>query len=739
MVRISLYMDTIYYVIYGLLLLLSVFGLVVGVSNDASNFLNSSLGCRAATRNVVVAIAALGVVLGASFSGGMMEVARSKFFNPEMFCFHDVMLLFLAVMVANVILLDIFNTLGLPTSTTVSLVFAIIGSALGMAMFSGSGAWADYIDVKNTLIVVLAIFCSVAIAFVVGTFIMWLSRLIFSFHYNKAYRYIGPLWCGMALTAITYFAFFKGMKDSALLSKDTMACLDANLGAVLGIAFAIWTSFSAFMQYVVKFNTLRIAVLAGTLALALAFAGNDLVNFIGVFMAAQDSLRIAQDWVAQGNSLDTLMMGELNKEASADHIYLVISGLIMVVTLFVSKKARKVSDTELKLSAANATKERFGSCQPARVLVRWTLNSIRFIEKITPAKVRDFVGSRFVPLSPEEETGANYDLVRGSVNLTTAALLICVGTSLQIPLSTTYVTFMVAMGSSLSDRAWGRDSAVYRITGVLTVVGGWFLTAIAASIASLLVVMALVYGGFWGMVIMIVIAGVLLIKSTFFTHINKTEAPLLDLEKEASVHEFGASAAGKLGRMVGIHKATVKALITEDRDALKRLRKKARALKNELQLRRDNEVLPALTTLPKELADRGQLAFRISEISLATCERLILLVKASFNHIDNNHSGLNEEQANDLLALTGKIRQFYPGLIDMLKEGDYSGIDAMLQDARNLGDDFAESITRHLMHSAQDESDMRKGLLHLTLLNETRAMVSHAFALISRIKELYQG
>ncbi len=732
-------MDTIYYVIYALLLLLSVFGLVVGVSNDASNFLNSSLGCRAASRSAVVAIAAVGVILGASFSGGMMEVARCKFFNPEMFCFHDIMLLFLAVMVANVILLDIFNTLGLPTSTTVSLVFAIIGSALGMASFSGGGHWNEYINVDNSLLIVMAIFCSVAIAFTVGTITMWLARLIFSFHYNKAYRYIGPLWCGVALTAITYFAFFKGLKDSSILSADAKAYMNENVGMLILIAFAFWCVFSAFMQYVVKFNTLRIAVLGGTLALALAFAGNDLVNFIGVFMAAQDSINIAADWIAQGNSLDTLMMGGLRENVSVNIIYLVISGLIMVVTLFVSKKARAVSDTELKLSAANATKERFGSCQPARVLVRCTLNTIRFVERITPQKLRDFVGSRFVPLAPEEETGANYDLVRGSVNLTTAALLICIGTSMQIPLSTTYVTFMVAMGSSLSDRAWGRDSAVYRITGVLTVVGGWFITAIAASFAAFLVVAVLYYGGFWGMVAMVILAGASLIKNSFFSHGNKAKASMLDLSKDASAHEYADYAAGRLGRMVGIYNATVNALINEDRDALKRLRKKARSTKNELELRRENEVLPALVTLPKDLADRGQLAFRISEISLATCERLILLVKASFNHIDNNHSGLNEEQAHDLLGLTAKIGRFYPNLLDMLKDGDYEGIDRMLQDAANLGDDFADSITRHLMHSTQDESDMRNGILYLTLLNETRAMVAHAFALIRRIKELYQG
>ncbi len=733
-------MDTIYYVIYALLLLLSVFGLVVGVSNDACNFLNSSLGCRAASRRAVVAVAAVGVILGASFSGGMMEVARSGFFHPEMFSFNEIMLLFLAVMVANVILLDIFNTLGLPTSTTVSLVFAILGSAIGIAVYSGGGAeLGDYIRTENTLRIIAAIFCSVAIAFTCGTITMWFSRLLFSFRYNRAYRYIGPLWCGLALTAISYFAIFKGMKSSSILSKDVLASMEANVGMLVVGAFVFWSAFSAFMQYVVKFNTLRLAVLAGTGALALAFAGNDLVNFIGVFMAAQDSIGIARDWMADGNSLDTLKMGAFNEPASANLIYLVISGLIMVVTLFVSKKAMNVSATELNLSASGAGKERFGSCQPARVLVRWTLNTLRFVEKVTPKPVAEFVGRRFEPLTPEEETGAPYDLVRGSVNLTTAALLISVATEMQIPLSTTYVTFMVAMGSSLSDRAWGRDSAVYRITGVLTVVGGWFLTAIAASIAAFLVAVAMAYGGFWGMVGMIVLAGFLLIKSTFFTHLSKPENTLLDLNKEASVHEYGASAAGRLGRMVGIYKATVKALLEEDRDALKRLRKKSRGIRRELELKRENEVLPTLSTLPKDLADRGQLVFRISEISLVTCERLHTLVKASFNHIDNNHSGLNEDQARDLLALTAKIGQFYPNLLDMLKAEDYDGIEKMLHDAESLSDDFADSITRHLMHSTQDESGMRNGILYLTLLNETRAMVSHAFALLRRIKELYQG
>jgi len=735
-------MET-YYVIYGLLALLSVFGLIVGVSNDASNFLNSSLGCRAGTFNTVVAVAAVGVLLGASFSSGMMEIARSGVFSPAMFTFHEVMLLFLAVMVANVILLDIFNTFGLPTSTTVSLIFSLLGSALGMAAFSSSGSpdvsLGDYINISKTVEIVVGIFASVAIAFTVGTIVMWLARLIFTFHYQKSYRHIGAIWCGLAFTAISYFAIFKGLKDSSLIPGEAKQWLEGNIRALLPLSAVIWTAVAAFLQYGCRINTLRITVLAGTGALALAFAGNDLVNFIGVFMAAQTSMDIASAHVSAGQDLATLTMGGLAAPAHADLIYLVAAGFIMVGALFFSKKARKVTETELKLSSSNTSKERFGSSPPARVMVRYALNAIHFVERITPKPVAEFVGKRFAPLPPEEETGAMYDQVRGSVNLTMAALLISVATSMQLPLSTTYVTFMVAMGSSLSDRAWGRDTAVYRITGVLTVIGGWFLTAVAACLAAFAVALAMAYGGIWGIVAMLVIAGGLLIKSTFFTHSDKQEIHLLDVNKESSLHDYGAAAAGRLGRMVGIYKAMVKALLDEDRDALKRLRKKARSIKRTLALVKENEVLPTLPSIPKELADRGQLIFRITEISITTCESLLALVKASYDHIDNNHAGLNETQAKDLLALTDKIGRFYPNLIDMLKDGDYAGIDNMLESTEQLSDDFAECITRHLMHNTTDESGMRNGILYLTLLNETRAMVSHAFALIERIKELYEG
>lgn len=735
-------MDTTYYVIYGMLLLLSVFGLVVGVSNDACNFLNSSIGSRAGTYTGAVAVAAVGVLLGASFSSGMMEIARSGVFIPSMFSFHEVMLLFLAVMVANVILLDTFNTLGLPTSTTVSLIFALLGSALGMAYFNlgdGPGSIADYINTDKVFFIVSGIFCSVAIAFTVGTTVMWFARLLYTFHFQRMYRLIGPLWCGFAFTAISYFAVFKGLKTSPVMKGAFMDMVDANLGLAILVAFIAWTIIAAILQYGFKINTLRLTVLAGTGALALAFAGNDLVNFIGVFMASQTTMQIGEAHLAAGGDLATLKMSGLaDVKQQVNMLWLVAAGLIMVSTLFFSKKARKVTETELKLSAASTGKERFGSCAPARTMVRYTLNTVRFFEKITPMPVQNFIARRFTPLAPEEETGALYDQVRGSVNLTVSALLISVATDLQLPLSTTYVTFMVAMGSSLADRAWGRDSAVYRITGVLTVIGGWFLTALAACLAAFAVALIMAYGGFWGMIAMLVIAGILLIKSTFFTNSAKEEIRLINMQSEAAVKDFGKAASGRLGRMVGIYKAMVKALLNEDRDALKRLRKKTRTLKRDLEVLRENEVLPTLRTLPKELADRGQLVFRITEISINTCERLFTLVKASYNHIDNNHQGLNKEQADDLLALTSKIGRFYPDLTDMLKAGNYAGIEALLEDRDQLSEDFADCITRHLMHSTADESGMRNGILYLTLLNETRAMISHAFALIERVKELYR-
>ena len=506
-------MDPIYYFIIGLLLVLSCFDLVVGVSNDAANFLNSAVGSKAAPRRTIILVAALGIIIGSLFSSGMMEIARSGVFMPAQFTFHDIMLIFLAVMLTDVILLDVFNTFGLPTSTTVSIVFELLGGAVAVALFkiwSGEPGvaqdLASYINSSKALAIISGIFSSVFVAFICGISVMWISRLIFSFNYRKSFKYLGAVWCGVALTAITYFAVFKGLKGSTLVTKDMIRHLDAHIWLYVCYSFVFWTVLMAVLQNVCKVNILKIAVLAGTMALALSFAGNDLVNFIGVFMAGQSSMEIASAAVAQGMDLSTLTMGGLTAPVTADWRYLLGAGLIMVLALMFSKKARTVTDTEVNLARQGGGVERFGSVPPARMMVRYALNASRVVEKIMPASVGRFIEKRFQPVSEGPDNGASFDLIRASVNLTVAALLISLATSLKLPLSTTYVTFMVAMGSSLADKAWGRDSAVYRITGVITVISGWFFTAFAAFAMCCMVAACIVYGGVFGIITMCVLA-----------------------------------------------------------------------------------------------------------------------------------------------------------------------------------------------------------------------------------------
>ena len=739
-------MSEMYMALLGILLLLAIFDLIVGVSNDAANFLNSGVGCRVAKRSTLLAVAAVGIVLGASVSGGMMEIARSGVFMPAQFSFHEVMILFLAVMLTDVILLDLFNTFGLPTSTTVSLIFELLGSAIAVALFvmnrggeDVAGNLGAYINSAKALGIISGIFCSVVVAFTCGAVVMWISRLLFSFHYMKAYHYVGAIWSALALTAITYFAVFKGLKSSTIISKETLMLLDAHIATATAAAFAFWVVLCAVLQYGLKVNTLKLTVFAGTGALALAFAGNDLVNFIGVFMAAESSYHIASDFVAQGGSLETLKMGGLAEPVHANAYYLIGSGLIMVGALFFSKKARTVTETEVKLAGHNSGKERFGSCLTARLAVRYTINASRFICRITPAPIARFVGERFRPLE-EDESGAAFDLVRASVNLTVSALLISLATSLKLPLSTTYVTFMVAMGSSLADRAWGRDSAVYRITGVFTVIGGWFMTGIAACTAAFISASVMMYGGMWGVALMILVAGFVLVKSSVLHgRRSREKAEVLDLSRTETLREIGETSANRLGRSLGIYKATIQALLREDRDALKRLRRKAREMNRAVTAEKENMVLPSLHGLSAALAPQGQILFRINESSIALSESLLGIVKASFKHIDNNHVGLNEAQAADLMEMGRRLDSLFPNLCKMLEESRFDNIDQLISQGDDLSAEFADAITRHLVRASDDESNTRTAILYLNLLNETRVMLRKAFTLLKEQRELFES
>ena len=737
-------MSTIYTVILGLLLVLAIYDLVVGVSNDAANFLNSAVGSKAARRSVLFGIAAVGVLFGCVFSTGMMEIARKGVFMPAMFGFDDIMILFLAVMLTDVILLDLFNTLGLPTSTTVSLVCELLGAAIAVALFvmahnpEASQALGDYINTDECFKMITGIFCSVLVAFTCGCVVMWLSRLLFSFRYNKAYRYIGALWCAVALTAITYFAVFKGLKGSTLVSKDVLGYLNDHIGVATLITFACWVIICCSLQYIFKVNSLKLTVLAGTGALALAFAGNDLVNFIGVFMAAKDAYFVAADYVAAGGQLDALNMGSLNNPVQVHVLWLLGAGVVMMLALVFSRKARNVIETEVKLARNNAmVKERFGSCLPARALVRYARKCVEAVVRITPPPVARFVAARFRPLDASEDTGAAFDLIRASVNLTVAALLISLATSMRLPLSTTYVTFMVAMGSSLADRAWGRDCAVYRITGVFAVIGGWFMTGIGAVTAAFVVASIMMYGGVWGIAFVALLAAAILLKNArAYRKSEQGEIRLIDLSNRSEVQELGVASAERLATVMSVYRATVDALLSENRDALKTMRRKARDLHRTLKAVKEDEILPTLQSVTPLLAPQAQILFRLHESIISVSESLLSIVKSSYKHIDNNHVGLNPHQAADLLSMCDKVARFFPEMSTMLRSGDYSALSLVMSHASDLSDEFADCLTRHLVRDANDESGMRNAILYLNLLNETRAMVRTSFSLIKEQQEL---
>lgn len=464
---------------------LAVFDLFVGVSNDAVNFLNSALGCRIARFRTTMWVATFGVLLGATFSSGMMEVARSGVFHPQMFTFSEIMVIFFAVMISDIILLDTFNSLGLPTSTTVSIVFELLGSSIAAALikiYMEGASFADvfnYINTTKSLAIISGILISVVVAFISGAVIQYIVRLIFSFHFEGAYRKIGGIFAGFCLTAIAYFLIMKGAKSASFMRPEWIAWMNANTLVVVTTMFISLSAIFQFLMMVFKVNIFKIVILSGTFSLAFAFAGNDLVNFIGVPLAALDSW---QQWTASGISDQEFMMGGLLKPTQTNTFFLLAAGLVMSLTLWFSKKAHRVLQTSLSLSSQQSDHELFGSSLPGRVIVRAGIGMNNLVHQIIPMPIQNRLNKRFEPRALEkDEDPLPFDYVRASVNLVLSAILIASATSLKLPLSTTYVTFMVAMGSSFADGAWDRETAVYRISGVLTVISGWFFTALTAS------------------------------------------------------------------------------------------------------------------------------------------------------------------------------------------------------------------------------------------------------------------
>ena len=722
-------METIYTVILIILAVLAVSGLFVGVTNDAVNFLNSAFGSKAAPRKIILLIASAGIIIGAITSSGMMEVARSGMFNPALFTFREVMMLYLAVMLANIILLDVYNSLGLPTSTTVALIFCLLGAAIAVSTHKIStdpqlsmSAMGEFINTTRALGIVSAILLSVILAFTCGSIVMYISRVIFTFRYHRIFRHWGALWCGLSFTAITYFALYKGLKNPL---KDTalIGFIDANLAVSLLIIFAA-CSIILFILQRLSVNILKTTILAGTFSLALAFAGNDLVNFIGVPVAAVDSYKIA----AHSGNMDMMMSGLLD-EAPANFLFLLGAGIIMVITLWTSKKAMHVTETELKLANQNSEEEiKYGSTIFSRQIVRAALLANNAFRRIMPEKLQAKLNGRFIPATAaEQETGASFDLIRATVNLTTSSLLIAIATSMKLPLSTTYVTFMVAMGTSLADRAWGRESAVYRITGVMTVIAGWFVTGFGAFIIAYLVGLALMYGGTAVALVISVLCGYMIIRNNIKAAKKSKEEPAAQSANESvSSNEILQSCIDEVCQVMQcvtkIYNRTLLAVFKENRKALREMVKESNDLFYESRDRK-YKMLPVLYKLEDSDINTTHYYVQVVDYMSEITKALVHITRPCFDHIDNNHEGFSKEQVQDLISVNDHVKVIYDKINVMLTENDFKDIDKVLEMRDRLFDIIAEAIKNQLRRIKAGGTSTKSSVLYLTILNETKTMV----------------
>ena len=745
-------MDSIYLIIVVILVILAVSDLVVGVANDAANFLNSAVGSMVASRWVILTVASIGIFVGTFFGSGMMEVAKSGVFHPNMFHFHDVMILFIAVLIADIIILDVYNSLGLPTSTTVSLVFELLGAAVVVGLYviykdpnALSLNLYDYINSARALTILSAIFSSIAVALICGSMIMYFSRLIFTFNYEKNFKFVGAIWCGLSFMAITYFAIFKGLKSTTLVSDETLAYLQGHTTNILLIIFVCSTALYAIMQHLFKINILKVTILIGTASIALAFAGNDLVNFIGVPMAGYQSYEIASAAHANGVDINTLTMEGLKAPVKADWRILSVAGAIMVLTLWFSKKARRVIDTGVNLSRQVAGVEQFGSIQLSRSIVRGAVNFNKSVDRMLPKSMRNFIDNRFRPLAPTYEEKASFDFIRASVNLTVATLLISLATSLKLPLSTTYVTFMVAMGTSLADRAWGRESAVYRITGVVTVIAGWFLTALIAFTVSGVIACIFMfttgYNHTLGIIVVVGFGAFAMIRVMTSKEIrNKTDEVVEDIEEltgEKVVNEYANKGIkASITQTNDIYARTLDALFSEDHRELKHICEDAEKIYKKAKNKRKYEVLPNLERLGGDNPDLTFYYIQVVDYNYEVSKSLLHITRESYDYINNNHEGFSQEQIQDLKLILDTVNDIYTEFLVMLDTKDYSNFDELMKKREILNDVYANSTKQQIKRAKCSESGTRNTMLFLHIINETRTLILQSRNLMKSQRKL---
>jgi phosphate/sulfate permease len=731
-------MEAYYILIVAVLFLLAISDLIVGVSNDAVNFLNSAIGSKAAPFKIILAIAALGVLVGAVFSNGMMEVARKGIFNPEFFGFNEIMIIFLAVMLTDILLLDFFNTIGLPTSTTVSIVFELLGSAVAVSIYKVSRAVdslhqvSDYINVESSVMIIVGIFLSVVIAFSVGMIVQWIVRLAFSFNLKKTNKYWTGIWGGFAITAILFFLLIKGAKGSTLISPEMLASIKEHTARAMLISFVGWTLFFQLLTLFTKVNVLKITVLVGTFALAMAFAGNDLVNFIGVPLAGFESFKA---FMASGSGDPSgFMMTALQEKVNTPIYFLIAAGMIMVLTLRFSKKAKSVTATSIDLSRQGEGTERFASSGLARFLVRQAVVTSNVVAKITPPAVSRFVQNRFDEELNQDDTDPQmaFDMVRASVNLVVASILIAIGTSLKLPLSTTYVTFMVAMGTSLADGAWGRESAVYRITGVLTVIGGWFFTAFSAFLASFLIA-SLIFFGKLPVILILIVAAIFILLRTHAFHKRRAEKQeRIDSQIISASYEVLKSCDDEVRSSIlkvsKILYLTYTNLFKEKHKELKKLRKEAKHLGKDIKAIRES-IPDTLRKFEETELVSGHHYVQVVDYMKEMSNSLMHIIQPAYNHLDNNHP-LDKEQIDVLKNFNEKSSEFFNFLINILKNRNYESLNELVVRRDEMIHMANEILVGRIKILKKTQKGVKISVTYMEMLSETKNLFLNSVHLV---------
>lgn len=740
----NVFMETIYLGIVIFLFVLAIFDLIVGVSNDAVNFLQSAVGAKAASFKAVLFIAAVGVFIGAALSNGMMDIARHGIYQPQHFYFAELMCILLAVMLTDVVLLDVFNTMGLPTSTTVSMVFELLGGTFALALIKVYGdntlGLGDLINTDKALSVIMAIFMSVAIAFFFGMVVQWLARIVFTFNYKEHMKYSIALFGGIAATSIVYFMLFKGLKDSSFMTPENKHWLQENTLWLLGLIFA---SFTVLMQILhwFKVNIFRIIVLLGTFALALAFAGNDLVNFIGVPLAGYSAFT---DYIANGTEVgpDGFLMASLQGSASTPWYFLFGAGIIMVYALYTSKKAHNVIKTSVDLARQDEGEESFGSTPMARTLVRFSMNLSNSVSKIIPESSKQWIETRFRKDEAIIADGAAFDMVRASVNLVLASLLIALGTSLKLPLSTTYVTFMVAMATSLSDRAWGRDSAVFRITGVLSVVGGWFITAGAAFTICFFVALIISFGGTIAIVALVALAVFSLIRSQMMykkrkakEQGNETLKQLMKSNDNSEILELlRHHTREELSKIMAFTEENFERSVTSFlHENLRGLRRAMGAVKFEKQLIKQMKRTGTLAMCRLDnntVLEKGLYYYQGNDFASELVFSVGRLCEPCLEHIDNNFKPLDAIQKGEFADVTENITSLLQTCRHKLETNNYNGFESEIRKGNDLNGQLAQLKREELQRIQSQSSSIKVSMVYLTMLQEAQNVVTYTINLM---------